>query len=94
MPMRILIWLLRAVIFVALFGLAMKNSEPVNLRLYLDAGWQAPLSMIVLGCFAAGVLLGGTAALTTWIRQRHEIRQLRRQLLAQAKSDLNSTGSD
>ena len=88
--MRILIWLLRAIIFMALFGLAMKNSEPVDLRSYFDVVWQAPLSMVVLGCFTAGVLLGATAALTTWIRQRRDISHLRRQLAAQAKSGVDA----
>ncbi|MDD5175674.1 MAG: LapA family protein [Sterolibacterium sp.] len=92
--MRILIWLVRAVIFVALFGLAIKNSAPVDLRLYFDVAWQVPLSMVVLGCFAAGALLGATAAFATWIRQRREIGQLRRQLSVQPKSGARSTAPD
>lgn len=93
MAMRILIWLLRAMIFVALFGLAIKNSEPVDLRLYFDTVWQAPMSIVVLGCFTAGILLGATAAFTAWIRQRHEIGQLRRKLHAQSESGTESTAS-
>jgi len=70
MPMRVLIWLLRAVVFVALFGLAIKNSGPVELRMYFNAAWQAPLSLVILGCFAVGALIGATASLSTLIRQR------------------------
>ena len=87
--MRILIWLLRATIFLALFGLAIKNSAPVDVRLYFDVAWQAPLSMVVLGCFIAGALLGATAAFAAWIRQRREIRHLRRQLNLQANAQTN-----
>lgn len=92
--MRILIWLLRAVIFVALLGLAIKNSEPVDLRLYFDVAWQVPLSMVVLGCFTAGVVLGATAAFSTWIQQRLEIGRLRRQLTAQPKGGSAATAPD
>ena len=88
--MRILIWLLRALVFVALFGLAIKNSGPVELRLYFDTLWQAPLSLVVLGCFAAGALIGATAALATLVRQRREIGRLRGQLKDQTKRTANS----
>ncbi len=81
--MRILIWLLRAIVFVALFGLAIKNSGPVDLRLYFNAIWQAPLSLVILSCFAGGALIGATAALSTLIRQRREISRLKDQLRVQ-----------
>ena len=76
--MRFLIWLLRAIVFVLLFGLAIKNSGPVDLRLYLDAAWQAPLSLVILGSFAAGAAIGVTAAFSTLVRQRREIVRLKR----------------
>ncbi len=78
--MRLLIWLLRATVFVLLFGLAIKNSGPVELRLYLDAAWQAPLSLVILGSFAAGAAIGVTAAFATLVRQRRELGQLKRSL--------------
>ncbi len=78
--MRLLIWLLRAVVFVLLFGLAIKNSGPVELRGYFDVAWPAPLSLVMLGCFAAGAAIGVTAAFATLVRQRREIGELRRDL--------------
>lgn len=87
--MRILIWLVRAAVFVALFGLAIKNSGPVDLRLYFDSVWQAPLSLVVLGCFAAGALIGATAAFATLVRQRREIAQLRGELRDKLKHSTN-----
>jgi len=78
--MRFLIWLLRAIVFVALFGLAVKNSGPVDLRMYFNTAWQAPLSLVILVCFAVGALIGSTVALVTLIRQRREIGRLRDQL--------------
>ncbi len=80
--MRLLIWLLRGIVFVLLFGLAIKNSGPVELRVYFDAAWQAPLSLVMLSCFALGAAIGVTAAFATLIRQRREIGELRRGLPA------------
>jgi len=94
MLMRILIWLVRAVVFVGLFGLAIKNSGPVDVRLYFDSIWQAPLSLVVLACFAAGALVGATAAFATLVRQRREIAQLRGKLRDELKhpTDISKPG--
>lgn len=89
--MRILIWLLRAIVFVALFGLAIKNSGPVDLRLYFHSIWQAPLSLVILGCFAVGAAVGATAGISTMIRQRREISRLQDQLHVQALTSSHSS---
>jgi putative membrane protein len=75
--MKVLLWLLRGIVFVALFGLAVKNSGPVDLRFYLDSIWQAPLSVVILIAFAAGAAVGLTATIVTLVRQGRELRQLR-----------------
>ncbi len=75
--MKVLLWLLRGIVFVALFGLAVKNSGPVDLRFYLDSAWQAPLSVVILIAFAAGAAVGLTATVVTLVRQGRELRQLR-----------------
>ena len=76
--MKVLLWLLRGFVFIALFGLAVKNSEPVELRFYLDGAWQAPLSVVILLAFAAGAAVGLTATVTALVRQGRELRRLRR----------------
>ena len=78
--MRILLWLLRGVLFVALFGLAIKNDRPVELRFYFDNAWPIPLSLVILAAFAAGVVLGLTAAFTTLARQWRELGRMRARL--------------
>lgn len=77
--MNVLMWLLRGVLFVILLGLAIKNSGDVELRFFFDASWQAPLALVVLAAFGAGVLLGAIALLPGTIRQRRTISKLRRQ---------------
>jgi uncharacterized integral membrane protein len=75
--MKVLVWLVRGIIFIALFGLAVKNSAPVDLRFYLGSAWQVPLSVVILAAFAAGAALGLTATLVTLMRQGRELRHLR-----------------
>jgi len=76
--MKNLVWLLRFVVFAALFGLAVKNSATVDLRFYFDHHLEAPLSVVVLGAFAAGIAIGISAALATLIRQRRDLSRMRR----------------
>jgi len=75
--MKVLLWLLRGLVFIALFGLAVKNSNPVELRFYLDGAWQAPLSLVILAAFAVGAAVGLTAAVVTLVRQGRELKRLR-----------------
>jgi uncharacterized integral membrane protein len=84
--MNTLIWIFRIVVFIALFGLAIKNSATVNLRFYFDRHLDAPLSLVVLGIFALGVAVGITAASTTLLRQRRELNRQRRVENAGGKS--------
>lgn len=82
--MKALIWLLRGAVFVALFGLAVKNSGPVELRFYLDSQWQAPLSLVLLVTFVVGAMVGLTAVLGVLARQKREIAELRRKSAKEA----------
>jgi len=67
---NILVWLLRAVVFIALLGLSIKNSGPMELRFFFDQNWTAPVSVVVLAVFAAGVVVGLTAALSSFLLRR------------------------
>jgi uncharacterized integral membrane protein len=76
--MKILVWLLRVLVFVALFGLAIKNDRAVELRFYFDNVWLVPLSLVVLVAFAAGAAVGLSAMLGTLARQWRELGVLRK----------------
>jgi putative membrane protein len=65
---KLLIWLLRILVFIGLFGLAIKNSGPMELRFFLDQSWTAPVSVVILAVFAVGVAVGLTAALGVFLR--------------------------
>ena len=76
--MKIIVWITRIVIFIGLFGLAIKNSGPVDLRFFFDHTFTAPLSFVILATFTLGVLIGVTAAAVTLLGQRREIARLRK----------------
>ena len=78
--MRVLAWILRIVLFLALFLFALKNTDTVSLRLYFDQVWQAPLILVLLVFFVAGAAIGVLATLATVFRQRREIARLQREL--------------
>lgn len=74
--MNALLWILRALLFVVLLGLAIKNGEDVELRFYFDAVWRVPLSLALLGAMTFGVLLGLMALLPQVIRLRRKVGRL------------------
>ncbi|RTL50425.1 MAG: LapA family protein [Rhodocyclaceae bacterium] len=78
--MKIALWLLRIGVFIALFGLSIKNSSPVELRFFLDRSLTAPLSLALLGTFVLGVVVGFITLFATLVGQRREIAKLRREL--------------
>jgi len=79
--MRILVWLLRAFIFFALFAFALNNQQPVVVNWFFGVDWTAPLVIVVLAAFGAGCVIGVLAMVPTWWRER---RAARRRPAAQA----------
>jgi putative membrane protein len=77
--MRYLSWILRLLLFVLLFGFALKNSDPVTVRFYLGTHWEASLALVLLVSFGIGVAAGVIGCLTYVYRQRREILQLRKE---------------
>jgi uncharacterized integral membrane protein len=78
--MRALVWFVRFVLFVLLFGFAVKNRESVDLYFFFGKQWRFQLIFVILVAFAVGALLGATATITSLLRQRYEISRLRKQL--------------
>ena len=78
--MRALLWASRIFIFLFLFAFAIKNTDPVSVRFFFDAAWQAPLVIVVLAFFAGGAALGALSLLGTIFGLRREATRLRREL--------------
>ncbi len=68
-------WLLNAAIFFVLFAFALNNQEPVTLRLFFGAQWQAPLVLVLLLVLLLGVVLGVLVMLPLWLRARKARRR-------------------
>jgi lipopolysaccharide assembly protein A len=74
-------WLL---VFAALLLFAVRNTDPVTVRFYLDSRWEVPLVLALLAFFAAGVVFGVLACTARMLRQRREIVGLKREMRARA----------
>ena len=77
--MRALLWACRIFIFLFLLAFALKNTDPVSVRFFLDTAWQAPLIIIVLAFFAGGAALGVLSLLGTIFGLRREVSRLKRE---------------
>jgi lipopolysaccharide assembly protein A len=78
--MKYLLALFLVVLCLLLFGFAIKNAEPVALYYYLGFRWEAPLSLMLLVSFLAGMVIGILLSLQPIIRLRKRILALMREL--------------
>lgn len=78
--MRYVNWLLRAILFLILLGLAVMNDQPATLRYFFDFEWQTSLVVLMLLFFVIGSGVGILAMLGNILRQRREIARLKREL--------------
>ena len=77
--MRYLRWILWILLFVLLFGFALKNTDAVVVRYFLGWEWRPPLSVALFVFFATGAGLGVLAGTMALYRQRRELVELRRE---------------
>jgi uncharacterized integral membrane protein len=73
-------WIVAAAVFIALLFLSLQNSDPVTLRLFNLANWQAPLIFVVFVAFATGVAAGLLAGALRASRLKRQLSRLRRDL--------------
>jgi uncharacterized integral membrane protein len=90
--MRYLAWLFGFVLFLLALGFAVKNSDAVVIHYYLGYQWQAPLVLVILVFFAAGVAVGVGASLGYIFRQRRDILSLKREIRARSQTDMKNEG--
>ncbi len=55
---RLLKWLLKALIFFTLFAFALNNQHEASLHLFFGQQWRSPMVLIVLAAFAVGLVVG------------------------------------
>ena len=76
--MRIIIGALWLVLFLVLFAFAVNNTAETDLHFFAGMAARAPLIALLLAFFIAGFAFGFVALMPAWVRQRVEIRRLRR----------------
>ncbi len=71
--MRLLVWALRFVVFLALFALALNNQHAVTLHSFFGIEWQTRMIYVVLAAFIAGCTVGVLAMVPRWWRGRRAV---------------------
>jgi uncharacterized integral membrane protein len=73
--MKFISTLIGFVIFILFFGFALKNTQEVDLHLFLHYELRGPLVLMLLGFFVSGAALGVLALTPTVFRHRRETNQ-------------------
>ena len=68
--MKYLAWLLKAAIFFTLFAFALNNQQDVTVHFFFGTRWTAPLVLVVLAVFAAGLVIGAVGMVPRWWKHR------------------------
>jgi uncharacterized integral membrane protein len=75
--MRILVWLVRAALFFALFAFALNNQHAASVKWLFGQEWRAPVVFIVLIAFGFGCAFGVLAMLPSWWQHRRAASRYR-----------------
>jgi putative membrane protein len=73
--MKYLSWLLKAAIFFALFAFALNNQQEAAVHFFFGAQWRAPMVLVVLAAFAAGLGVGALGMVPRWLKHRAAARR-------------------
>ena len=78
--MKTFFWILRLALFLLALTFAVKNTDPVAVRYYLNMEWHAPLIFVILVVFCLGAVAGIVASLGHVMRLQREVSALRKQV--------------
>ena len=73
--MKYLAWLLKAAIFFTLFAFALNNQQDTTVHFFFGTSWTAPLVLVVLAAFAAGLVVGALGMVPRWWKHRRAAAQ-------------------
>ncbi|MGQ5521940.1 lipopolysaccharide assembly protein LapA domain-containing protein [Chitinimonas sp. PSY-7] len=80
--MRYLALLVRIVLFLLLFAFALNNADQVSLHGLFGSELRLPLIVLILLCFALGVLVGVGSMLLSQRRLRRQLQENQKKLHA------------
>ena len=72
--MKYMLWLLQAAIFFTLFAFALNNQQDTAVHFFFGTRWTAPLVLVVLAAFAAGLVVGALGMVPRWWKHRKAAR--------------------
>ncbi len=75
--MWLLEWVLKAAIFFTLFAFALNNQQDTVLHFFFGTQWRAPMVLVVLTAFTAGVAVGVLGMVPRWWTHRRAARKAR-----------------
>ena len=87
---RALQWLLKAFIFFTLFAFALNNQSDIRVHFFFGTQWTAPVVIVVLAAFAAGLVVGVLGMLPRWWRLRKAFNQSGQTITEPAASTASS----
>ena len=76
--MKVIIWIIRLLVFAILLLLALQNTGKVALQLLPGYIWSIPLILVGLAFFAVGLIIGVLATLPAMLRLRFALRRARK----------------
>ena len=82
--MKYFLWLLKAAIFFTLFAFALNNQQDATVHFFFGTQWRAPLVLVVLTAFAAGLFVGVLGMVPRWWRHRVAARRAQAVVVAPA----------
>jgi len=80
--MKYLMWLLKAAIFLTLFAFALKNQQDTAVNFFFGTVWRAPLVLVLLACFALGLMVGALGMVPRWWKHRVAARRAHERMAA------------
>jgi len=69
-------WMLKAAIFFTLFAFALNNQQDATVHFFFGTQWRAPLVLVVLTAFTAGVAIGVLGMVPRWWKHRRVARRV------------------
>ncbi len=69
-------WMLKAAIFFTLFAFALNNQQDATVHFFFGTQWRAPLVLVVLTAFTAGVAIGVLGMVPRWWKHRKAARSV------------------
>ncbi|WP_298208586.1 lipopolysaccharide assembly LapA domain-containing protein [Acidovorax sp.] len=92
--MKYFLWLLKAAIFFTLFAFALNNQQDATVHFFFGTQWRAPLVLVVLTAFSAGLAVGVLGMVPRWWKHRTAARKAQTSTTAapaQAEATANAT---